>query len=156
MPRPMQSIETPTAATHKCSIDRLQPHHAHQTTSPATADAHDPVAQMTSHRTDVVELMLQQQLIDVSQQRQGLLAFALASVYRASIARLAANDIDVSRSAPDERTSQSLSPTHRPHPLKKNPAPQSTRLAWRDARGPRFHDPNASARCCSQTPRQAF
>ena len=47
-----------------CPVDRLKPHQAHQTTGPATTDAHTLKAQMTNHLAGSVERMLQEQLID--------------------------------------------------------------------------------------------
>ena len=61
-------------------VDRLKPHQAHQTTGPATADAHPLKAQMTNHLTGAVERMLQEQLIDAPHQRKALRAFALGRV----------------------------------------------------------------------------
>ena len=61
-------------------IDRLKPHQAHQTTGPATTEAHALAAQMTDHLTGAVERILQEQLINAPHQRQGLRALALGRV----------------------------------------------------------------------------
>ena len=90
-----------------CPVDRLKTHQTHQTTRPATADAHALVAQMMDDLTGAVERMLQKQLIDAPYPRQGLRALALGRVNRARSARSTANGIDDSSSVPGPGASPS-------------------------------------------------
>ena len=102
-------------------IDRLQPHHAHQPSGPASADPHALAAQVKRHPTGAVKRVFQEQLVDPPHQHERLRALALGLV--------------VERGAPDRQqtalTAQAqrrvvahnhraaLRPAHRPDPRDK-------------------------------------
>ena len=102
-------------------IDRLKPHQAHQTTGPATTEAHALAAQMTDHLTGAVERILQEQLINAPHQRQGLRALALGRVIErgASDRQQTALTAQAQRPVSAHHHRSPLGPAHRPDPRDK-------------------------------------